>query len=1349
MKKLYSRIITVVLLFVLSTITTFQVKASHAMGADCTYEYIGPNQYLVTFSFYRDCFGIPAPTLLSLDIDNGCGYVVPSVDLVPTPTSPTQISPLCPSSTSTCNGGTFTGIEEWVYTGIVTLPGACADWTFSHSESARNAAITTTTFFGSNNLFVYTTLNNTNGIINSSPTFSNKPVPFACAGQAFNFNHGAFDAEGDSLTYQIITPRTGSLLSDTVSYSPPYTPSQPVISSPPMSFNPNNGDFRMNPTQIDVTVLAILVNEYRNGILIGQVERDIQLTVLTCNNVLPLLTGINYNPSFATTVCAGNQLCFNISSNDPDPLNNTMITWDQSIPNATFTTLPGAHRDSARFCWTPSAADISATPYCFTATVSDDNCPYIGVQAYAYCITVKGVDPDAGLDQTIPCGATANLNGNATGGNGNFNYTWDPGAVNSQQINSVGVGTYILTVTSAGCTNKDTVDILAGLGVPSAFFSYQTTCSNSPVVFTDSSLVSGSTISGWSWDFGDATGDNTQSPSHQYASNGTYTVILTVSTPTNCTASITKQVVVNTNIPTAQFSSLSVCDGGTMNFTDQSLGSPNSWTWDFGDPTSATNSSIQQNSSHSFTGPGTFSVGLLVSNAAGCQNQIQQNVTVNPNPIINVAPAGICEGTQATLNGPAGFTSYSWSNSQITQDITVSPLATTTYSLTVIDNNGCIGNYIATVNVDPVPIADAGLPQTICQGTSANIGGTGGLNYTWNPGNLPGQSINVNPSSSTLYTVTVASNAGCTSTDTVSVIVNPMPVINTGSDQQLCIGQSVTVNSTVSNGNIVWTPGNYNTTSINVSPVVTTTYVITVSDAIGCSATDEVVVEVNPIPVANFSSSGSICEDNQVTFQDLSNVVSGSINSWKWDFGNNITSVNQNPQVQYSDPGNYNVQLIIASDGGCSDTIMINQDIWARPVASFTHSNGCLGIPTDFTNASAISDASNLNFSWDLGDNTTSGSTNLSHQYSTSGGYNTKLIVTSLNGCVDSINTLVNVYPIPQANFTANFTCEGSPTQFNDGSTISQGNVAQWNWNFGDNTSAIETNPSHSFALSGSYNIHLKIASDQGCHDSTDRLIRVVPNPVVDFSTENACLGYLVNLKDLSQPVTGAIVQYSWDFGDGSTSTVQDPKHAYLSSGSFQVALTATSDSGCSTTLVKPRALDIYALPSVSFSSNSSESSDIFPQVSFFNQTGSTGIYLWSFGDGDTSAQYAPTHMYPTTGFYDVWLTAVDLNGCIDSSVLKIEIKPTSNLYIPTAFTPNGDLQNDYFRVYSYNVKDVKVQIYDRWGLKIVEWSDPIGSWDGKLNGSPVQADVYVYRVSTVDVNEKREVRVGHVSLVR
>ncbi|HNP50144.1 MAG TPA: hypothetical protein PKL85_14965, partial [Bacteroidia bacterium] len=151
------RLKLVLCLILFFLISRKDVKASHAMGADITYEYVGPNQYLVTMSFYRDCSGIPAPAFMDIQLNSSC-FPTSTVNLNPLPTSPTQISPVCPTEASTCNGGLYTGIEEWIYQGVVTLPGPCADWRFSHGESARNSAITTITGAGSDILYVYSQL---------------------------------------------------------------------------------------------------------------------------------------------------------------------------------------------------------------------------------------------------------------------------------------------------------------------------------------------------------------------------------------------------------------------------------------------------------------------------------------------------------------------------------------------------------------------------------------------------------------------------------------------------------------------------------------------------------------------------------------------------------------------------------------------------------------------------------------------------------------------------------------------------------------------------------------------------------------------------------------------------------------------------------------------------------------------------------------------------------------------------------------------------------------------------------------------------------------------------------------
>ena len=138
--------------------------------------------------------------------------------------------------------------------------------------------------------------------------------------------------------YQLITPydRAGT----PVTYLAPFTSNQPLSSSPAMSFNPQTGDICMTPTNLEVTVMAVLVKEYRNGVLIGSVERDIQVTVITCSNIIPTLTGINGTNSFAMTICAGEQTCFDVFSSDVDAGQNTFVTWDYAIPGADFTAHP-------------------------------------------------------------------------------------------------------------------------------------------------------------------------------------------------------------------------------------------------------------------------------------------------------------------------------------------------------------------------------------------------------------------------------------------------------------------------------------------------------------------------------------------------------------------------------------------------------------------------------------------------------------------------------------------------------------------------------------------------------------------------------------------------------------------------------------------------------------------------------------------------------------------------------------------------------------------------------------------------------------------------------------------------
>ena len=381
-----NRILIVFLIFFNAFLfqTIKNASASHAAGAEMTYVYLDSNRYQITYTFYRNCRGYVAPPTINLQISSSCPPVAHGI-LSPISSSPEQILPLCPSAQSICTGGINEGIETWVYQGIVTLPTPCSDWIISYAESARNSAITTIGSFGTDFLFTYLLINNTTSGWNTGPQFIHPPQLSICVGEPICISHAAIDSDGDSLAYQLITPLTG--IDTTVQYISGYSATQPLISNPPVSFDSLSGLMCMTPTNTDVTVYAVLVSEFRNGILIGQIERDVDLYITYCSNTTPLLTGINGTPDYSTNACPGIPLNFSINSFDPDSANHTSITWDTSITGGVLTT-SGAPLQNALFSWTPNSSDVSTTPHCFDATVSDDHCPYYGSSSSTYCITV-------------------------------------------------------------------------------------------------------------------------------------------------------------------------------------------------------------------------------------------------------------------------------------------------------------------------------------------------------------------------------------------------------------------------------------------------------------------------------------------------------------------------------------------------------------------------------------------------------------------------------------------------------------------------------------------------------------------------------------------------------------------------------------------------------------------------------------------------------------------------------------------------------------------------------------------------------------------------------------------------
>ena len=1288
---------------IITTLSAQRAKASHAMGADLTYECLGGNTYKIRLSFYRDCIGIPAPSNPYIKISSAsCGQNL-GITCNPVAGTGQEITPMCPSANSTCNGGTFTGIQEWVYEGTITLPMQCTDWTFSYTLCCRNAAIKTISNPGSNTFYIYATLNNTISPCNSSPTFSIKPVPFACVNQPFQFNHGATDADNDSLVYTLVDPMQTS--TTPVHYLPGYSATNPISSTPALQFNNATGDIAFNPDSLhQVTVMAVLVKEYRNGVLIGSVVRDIQINVIDCNNNLPELTGIDGTNNYEATICSNAPYCFNIFSNDTDAGQQLNVTWNHAIDSAIFSSAGSPH-PTGTFCWTPTSADISNTPHCFTARVNDDACPYLGVQMYSYCLTVIGIIADAGPDQNIACSDLATISVNATGGDPPYSYLWSNGYTGQTQ--TVGIGTYIVTVTDGNCSATDTVNVISAFE-PVAAFTWSGACAFSPVHFYDQSTTPGGMITGWYWNFGDSTSSTLQNPVHAFPGPGTYNVSLVVENIYGCIDTIIQPVVI-APIPNASFSSGTACVGSSTCFTNTSGPGGTSW-WNFGngDTSSVTNPCITFNSA------GSYAVTLIYGDSLGCIDTVTQSVTINPLPSASFSytPATCQNGTVTfTSNSSGSPTGYWWSFGTGDTSTLQNPIyvytssGTFTVMLVVFNQFGCSDTLTQNITIYAPPYANAGPDQTICLGSNATLSATGGTNYQWSPGGGTSGTISVSPSTNTSYTVIVTDANGCSSVDTVAVNVNQLPTPTVSPDQSICAGDSVTL--TAGGGlSYNWNPTGNISSTITVSPGHSTTYAVDVIDTNGCQATAFVNVTVHQkpnvnLPPAVFTCAGtntvldagnsgtSYLWSNGATTQTISINQQGTFtvtvtnqygcssqSSTQVSVGgqvvNNNTTVSlcngqtttlnagypgsaylwnngsTSQTITVGNAGNYVVTITDAN--GCSGTVANTVAVNQLPNADFTPNNVCINDPMLFHDISTINNGNIVSWSWNFGDGNVSQQQNPQHVYQSTGTWTVTLTVTSNNGCIDTVSKNFSVFPLPVAQFNATNSCEQQAIQFTDHSNVGIGNITGWNWNFGDGTSSSQQNPSHNYQAPGIYYVTLNVTTAGGCTDSLRKQVIIYSKPDANFNSTTVCLNNPTSFTNTSTINNGTITNWFWNFGNGVTSSVQNPSPVYASPGTFNVSLIVTTSNGCTDTIVQP--VTVKAIPNADAGTSFTVCRNTPVTL---NATGGV-IYGWNPGGGNTSSI---TVNPAATTTYTVTVTGA--NGCTATDTVKITLKNLPN----------------------------------------------------------------------------------------
>lgn len=838
MKKL---LLVFVVLFAFASNT----YATHVMGADITYTWISGNDYQVTLTLYRDCSGSTiSETNQDIDLSSSCGNFSATLDWVST----TNVSQVCASSTTTCNGGTLPGTEQYVFTGVVTIP-PCANWVLSWNLCCRNDGISNLSSPGSQDLYIETTMNNVLAPGNNSPQFLALPTPYLCPNQLNIYSHGAADIDGDSLYYQFTTPLDGP--GAPIAYTGTYSSTNPILTTGGMNLNPQTGEMCFTPSIAQICVVAVLIKEYRNNILIGTYIREMQVVIPascttnsapsaggapTCGNtgnvvITQMGSTVTQTDGNSITMCPFDTLCFDINFSDADG-NNVNVTSNiaSAIPGASFTIIGNnTPNPVGKFCWSPTPLDSGIRV--FTVNLKDDACPINASQYFTFDITVFD-QPYAGPDQII-CGPQwAQLQ--ATGGQG---YTWSvlsgtplsPGVniscnpCSNPQVKPSVTTTYLLTSSlAAACINTDTVTVTV---VPDFFvipFGDTTLCDYLTTPIGVSTVPStGSYLVNWS-NGTSLSNPNIATPSASPLTSTTY--VATVTSPFGCVKK--DSVTINVTPPptlTIKPGDTTICAGSPLNFNVESTCMYTLQMFDnFGDGWNGQNIKVYDN-------------GILVGTytVLATDNNGDWNTVTFP----------ITSGNTITLvYGTGSFQSESSFN-------LINGQGATQFSVAAGGMSGWVdGNtyYTGVGNCGP---------------TLSNY------TFNWTPATgLSATNIKnpiATPTNTTAYTITLTDAGGCTvnRTQTVTVVPN-YTLTTTQSDTAVCLGETVTFSTTANPAGAItysWTPTGImnNPTSANPTATFTSpginTIIVNANNGGGCSKSDTLRVNVAPTYAPNIN----------------------------------------------------------------------------------------------------------------------------------------------------------------------------------------------------------------------------------------------------------------------------------------------------------------------------------------------------------------------------------------------------------------------------------------------------------------------------------------------------------------
>ena len=782
-----------------------------------------------------------------------------------------------------------------------------------------------------------------------------------------------------------------------------------------------------------------------------------------------------------------------------------------------------------------------------------------------------------------------------------------------------------------------------------------------------------SSIQNWYWLFGDpASGANDssllQNPSHSFTAPGIYTIKLIVNRGLPCVDSATQVVRVFPGFFPGFDVMAPFCVGQPLQFDDTTrtnFGTVNQWFWNFGDPNTLADTSRLQNPTYNYTTPGTFIVKLISANSLGCRDSVETQVTVLPNPVLNlISPDSTYCALDSLVMSASGVGNFSWTpNTNIlnagTANPTVFPSVPTTYLVT-LENMGCTSRDSVRLN----PINDltnniTALPTSICEGDTLLLTGTSNksnVSWQWNPALLvasPNTPITAGfPTVTSNFSLQTKWGNHCIANANINIPVTALAIPNAGPDANFCLGQTPIALSASGGTSYSWSPSaglsNTNTASPVASPTSTTSYVVSVG-VNGCSRTrnDTVLVTVRNKPLVALTNDTLIC------VPDTLQLIASGVGTFLWTPNYMINDVNtQNPLVSPDVPTRYRLRHTDVFGCFTEDSLWVDvkalATVDAGPDTSICVGNGY----TLLTTGDAVS------YTWIPA--TYLSDPNIKNPFANPPNTITYTLVGNIGKCEAQSNVTIVVGPYPAANAGADTTlCFGSSVQL-----IASGG-SSYSWSPG----TFLTN-------------------------------RNIANPIVQSPTTT--IRYIVTVKDTL----------------GCTKMVND-------------------------TMI------VRVIPPMQVNAGPSDTSIVEGEGLQLLGTGALQ-YMWSPPTWLNNANIANPVAIPFDNI-TYYLTGRDNFGCEGFDSIRVRIYNVDpDMYVPTAFTPNGDGLNDLARPILLGMKSLNYfRIYNRFGELVYTTTEIGKGWNGIFKGKPQDPATFVWMAEGITFNGQRKTKKGYVILIR